>query len=73
LASYTLSELKGVQHNVKRANRDRQQQDVQKIREQILAIDKDASVCLEELFGNGGATNQEVFQRVPSVIWSDQI
>jgi len=55
LAGYTLGELKGLQHDVERAIKDRQQQDVQKAREQILAIAKDAGVSVEELLGNGGA------------------
>jgi len=55
LAGYTLGELKGLQHDVERAIKDRQQQDVQKAREQILAIARDAGVSVEELLGNGGA------------------
>ena len=55
LAGYTLGELKGLQHDVEGAIKDRQQQDVQKAREQILAIAKDAGVSVEELLGNGGA------------------
>lgn len=55
LADYTFSELKGLQHDVARAIKDRQQQDVQSAREQILAIAKDAGVSVEELLGNGGA------------------
>ena len=55
LAGYTLSELKGLQHDVERAIKDRQQQDVQKAREQILAIARNAGVSVEELLGNGGA------------------
>ena len=55
LAGYTLSELKGLQHDVGRAIKDRQQQDVQKAREQILAIAKEAGVSVEELLGNGKA------------------
>ena len=54
LAGHTLSELKGLQHDVERAIKDRQQQDVHKAREQILAIAKDAGVSVEELLGNGG-------------------
>ena len=54
LAGYTLGELKGLQHDLERAIKDRQQQDVQKAREQILAIAKDAGVSVEELLGNGG-------------------
>ena len=56
LADYTLSELKGLQHDVERSIKDRQHQGLQKAREQILAIAKDAGVSVEELLGNGGAT-----------------
>lgn len=54
-----LSELKGLQHDVERAIKDRQQQDVHKAREQILAIAKDAGVSMEELLGNGGTTTKK--------------
>lgn len=54
LAGYTLGELKGLQHDLERAIKDRQQQDVQKAREQILAIAKGAGVSLEELLSNAG-------------------
>ena len=40
---------------MEKAIKERQQQDVQKAREQILAIGKDAGVSVEELLGNGGA------------------
>lgn len=54
LARYTLGELKGLQHDVERAIKDRQQQEVQRAREQILAIAKEASVCVEDMLGNPG-------------------
>jgi DNA-binding protein H-NS len=54
LAGYTLSELKGLQHDVEKATKDRQQQDIQNAREQILAIVKDAGVSVEELLSNAG-------------------
>lgn len=54
LAGYTLSELKGLQHDVGRAIKDREHQDVQKAREQILAIAKDAGISVEELLGTEG-------------------
>ena len=59
LAGYTLSELKGLQHDVERAIKDRQQQDVQKAREQILAIAKDAGVSVEELLGDRGTKTKK--------------
>jgi DNA-binding protein H-NS len=52
LAGYTLSELKGLQHDIERTIKERQQQEVQKAREQILAIAKQAGVSVEELLGN---------------------
>lgn len=54
LAGHTLSELKGLQHDVERAIKDRQQQEVQRAREQILAIAKEAGVAVEDLLGNPG-------------------
>lgn len=52
LTGYTLGELKGLQHDIERTIKERQQQDVQKAREQILAIAKQAGVSVEELLGN---------------------
>ena len=52
LAGYTSSELKGLQHDIERMIKERQQQEVQKAREQILAIAKQAGVSVEELLGN---------------------
>jgi DNA-binding protein H-NS len=49
LSGYTLSELKGLQHDVERAIKERQQQELQKAREQILAIAQEAGVSVEEL------------------------
>jgi DNA-binding protein H-NS len=52
LAGYTLGELKGLQHDIERMIKERQQQEVQKAREQILAIAKQVGVSIEELLGN---------------------
>lgn len=52
LADYTLGELKGLQHDIERTIKERQQQEVQKAREQILAIAKKTGVSVEELLGN---------------------
>jgi DNA-binding protein H-NS len=54
LASYTVGELKALQHDVEKAIKDRQQQEVQRAREQILAIAKEAGVSVEDLLGNPG-------------------
>lgn len=52
LAGYTAGELKGLQHDIEKTIKERQQQEVQKAREQILAIAKQAGVSVEELLGN---------------------
>jgi DNA-binding protein H-NS len=49
LSSYNLSELKGLQYDIEKAIEDRQQQEVQKAREQILTIVREAGVSMEEL------------------------
>jgi DNA-binding protein H-NS len=59
LAGYTLSELKGLQHDVERTIQERQQQEVLKAREQIFAIAKDAGVSVEELLGNAGTKTKK--------------
>lgn len=59
LSGYTLSELKVLQHEAERTIKNRQQQDVQKAREQILAIAKEAGVSVEELLGNGGTKTKK--------------
>lgn len=50
LSTYNLRDLKNLQGEVEQAIKDRQQQDVQKARDQILAIAKEAGVSVEELF-----------------------
>ena len=52
LADYNLAELKGLQHDIEQAIKTRQQQEVQKAREQILAIARSAGVPVEELIAN---------------------
>lgn len=52
LAGYTLKELKGLQHDIEGAIGERQLQEVQKAREKILAIAKDAGVSVQELLGS---------------------
>jgi DNA-binding protein H-NS len=49
LSGYNLSELKGLQHDIEKAIKSRQQQEVQKAREQILEIAKGAGVTVDEL------------------------
>ena len=55
ISGYNLSELKGLQSQVDKEIKDRQQQEVKKAREQILAIAQDLGVSVEELLANGGA------------------
>jgi DNA-binding protein H-NS len=52
LSSYDLGELKGLQHDIEKEIKDRQQQEVQKAREQILAIAQEAGVSVEELLAS---------------------
>jgi DNA-binding protein H-NS len=49
LSGYNLGELKGLQHDIEKAIKDRQQRDLQNAREQILAIAKDAGVSVDDL------------------------
>jgi DNA-binding protein H-NS len=55
LSNYDLSELKGLQLEIEKEIKDRQQQEVKKAREQILAIAQDLGVSVEELLANGRA------------------
>lgn len=50
LSTFNLRDLKNLQGEVEQAIKERQQQDVQKARDQILAIAKEAGVSVEELF-----------------------
>jgi len=49
LSGYNLDELKRLQQDVENAIKGRQQHDVQRARDQILAIAKDAGISIEEL------------------------
>lgn len=49
LSGYNLNELKSLQGDVEKAIKDRQHQDLQKAREQVLAIAKEAGISVEEL------------------------
>jgi DNA-binding protein H-NS len=55
LSNYDLSELKGLQLDIEKEIKDRQQQEVKKAREQILAIAQDLGVSVEELLANARA------------------
>jgi DNA-binding protein H-NS len=52
LSNYDLSGLKRLQQDIEKEIRDRQQQEVKKAREQILAIAQDLGVSFEDLFAN---------------------
>jgi DNA-binding protein H-NS len=54
LSDYNLSELKGLQAEIEKEIKARQQQDVTKAREQIFAIAHDLGVSVEELLADGG-------------------
>jgi DNA-binding protein H-NS len=58
LSDYNLSELKGLQAEIEKEIRARQQQEVTKAREQILAIAQGLGVSVEELLANGGAKSK---------------
>lgn len=53
LSNYNLSELKGLQHDIEIEIKSRQQGDLAKARQQILAIAQAAGVTVEELLGTG--------------------
>ena len=53
LSSYNLSELKGLQHDIENEIKSRQQGDLAKARQQILAIAQAAGVTVEELLATG--------------------
>jgi len=65
LSGYNLNELKGLKDDVERAIKERQEQDVQNAREQILAIAKDAGISVEELLATSvKKTNKGSGQKV---------
>lgn len=65
LTNYSIAELKGLQHDIEREIKSRQQQDLQNAREQILAIAQSTGLSIDELLTlNGkkskGSTGQKV-------------
>ena len=58
LSDYNLSELKGLQSEIEKQLKDRQQQEVKKAREQIIAIAQDLGVSVEDLLANTGAKSK---------------
>jgi DNA-binding protein H-NS len=65
LSGYNLGELKGLQHDIENEIKNRQQQDVQKAREQILAIAQDVGMSVEDLLAtNAKKTKKENGKKV---------
>lgn len=52
LSGYNLSELKGLQHDIEKEIKGREQKDLKKAREQILAIAQEAGISVAELLAN---------------------
>lgn len=52
LSDYNLNELKALQHDTEKEIKDRQQQEMKKAREQILAIAQNLGVPVEELLAD---------------------
>lgn len=52
LSSYNLSELKGLQHDIEKEIKSRQKGDLEKARQQILAIAQEAGVSVDELLAS---------------------
>jgi DNA-binding protein H-NS len=58
LSNYNLGELKGLQFDIEKEIKARQQQEVKKAREQILAISREVGVSVDELLANTGAKSK---------------
>jgi DNA-binding protein H-NS len=54
LSKYNLSELKGLQHDIEREIKSREQQEVKKAREQILSIAQSVGLPIDQLIVNAG-------------------
>lgn len=52
LSGYNLSELKGFQNDIEKEIKGREQKDLKKAREQILAIAQEAGISVAELLAN---------------------
>lgn len=64
LSDYNLSELKGLQAEIEKEIKNRQQQEVTKAREQILAIAQGLGVSVEELLVNNGRKSKGTGKKV---------
>jgi DNA-binding protein H-NS len=58
LSSYNLGELKGLQVDIESEIKNRQQQEIRKAREKILAIAQDLGVSVEHLLANAGGKSK---------------
>lgn len=58
LSGYNLGELKGLQYDIEKEIKNRQHQDVQKARAQILAIAQEAGMAVEELLAANAKKKQ---------------
>ena len=63
-SDYNLAELKGLQADIEKEINSRQQQEVAKAREQILALAKDLGISVEELLANGGTKSKRSANKV---------
>jgi DNA-binding protein H-NS len=59
LSGYNLAELKGLQFDIEKEIKNRQQQDVKKAREQILEIAQNMGISVEELLAKGTGTSKK--------------
>ena len=64
LSDYNLSELKGLQVEIEKEIKNRQQQEVTKAREQILAIAQGLGISVEELLANNGGKSKGTGKKV---------
>ena len=62
LSNYNLGELKGLQFEVEKEIKERQQQEVKKAREQILAIAQDVGMPVEALLSSKTAKSRKAGQ-----------
>ncbi len=64
LSDYNLSELKGLQVEIEKEIKNRQQQEVTKAREQILSIAQGLGISVEELLANTGGKSKGTGKKV---------
>lgn len=59
LSGYNLAELKGLQFDIDKEIKNRQQQDVKKAREQILEIAQNMGISVDELLAKGSGKSKK--------------